>query len=47
MQVLIVESNPDLGWLWKRHIDRMCEGATVVGDQHEAVAALERTAFGV
>ncbi|MBC7142808.1 MAG: hypothetical protein H5U18_11755 [Rhodobacteraceae bacterium] len=47
MRVLIVESDPDLGWLWKRHLERFSASVALVGGQDEAVAFLEREAVEV
>lgn len=41
MRVLIVESDPNLGWLWKRHVERLSASVTLVGTQDEAVDHLE------
>ncbi|MGB3315326.1 MAG: hypothetical protein WBB85_13010 [Albidovulum sp.] len=41
MRVLIVESDPNLGWLWKRHVERFSAAVTLVGSQQEAVDHLE------
>ena len=41
MRVLIVESDPNLGWLWKRHVERYSATVTLVGSQEEAVEHLE------
>jgi len=47
MRVLIVESDRDLGWLWKRHLERHgCEVVLVHG-QREAVTALQTGALQV
>lgn len=47
MDVLIVEENPDLGWLWKRHLAR--QGATVqlAGSQEDAIQALCQRDFSI
>jgi DNA-binding NtrC family response regulator len=47
MRVLIVESDPDIGGLWKRHLER--SGATVdlVASQEEAVSQMSIQAFAV
>ena len=37
MDVLIVESRPELGLVWKRHLERQGYGVTQVRDQDEAV----------
>lgn len=42
MQVLIVESNPDLAEVWKRHLERLCGPVAVVGSQDQAIAWLQR-----
>lgn len=43
MRVLIVESNKDLGWLWKRHLDRCGLQVTLVHDQDAAIERLRET----
>lgn len=47
MRVLIVESNPDRGWVWARHIER--SGAIVdrVRGQTEAIEALRGSPIDV
>lgn len=40
MLVLIVESNRDLGWLWKRHLERQGHKVDLVRSQDEAIAVL-------
>ncbi|MBE1285883.1 MAG: response regulator [Rhodobacteraceae bacterium] len=40
MNVLIVESNPDLGGLWKRHLERQGAVVTLVPSQEAAIHAL-------
>ncbi|MEZ5777655.1 MAG: hypothetical protein R3E44_04760 [Paracoccaceae bacterium] len=47
MRVLIVETNPDLGWLWKRHLERLSATVILAHGQEEAVAYLEREAVDV
>jgi DNA-binding NtrC family response regulator len=47
MNVLIVESNPDLGWLWKRHLERQGAVVTLVCGQEQAIDALCREEFSV
>ncbi|MGR3614906.1 MAG: response regulator transcription factor [Paracoccaceae bacterium] len=47
MEVLIVEDNLDLGWLWKRHLERQGGLVTLVGSQEEAIAALFGSAFSI
>ncbi|MDI3338252.1 response regulator [Defluviimonas aestuarii] len=41
MRVLIVESDPNLGWLWKRHLERFAMTVTLAADQEAAVNHLE------
>ncbi len=41
MQVLIVESNPDLAEVWRRHVERQCGSVTVAGSQDQAIAWLQ------
>lgn len=40
MRVLIVESNPDLGWVWRRHLERRGSAVTLAHSQSEAVDVL-------
>jgi DNA-binding response OmpR family regulator len=40
MKVLIVESNPDLGRVWKRHLERHGAEVTLVPGQEAAILAL-------
>lgn len=40
MQVLIVESDPNLGRLWARHLDRLGANVSVAGTQFAAVETL-------
>lgn len=47
MRVLIVEADPDLGWLWKRHLERFSADVVLVQGQEEAVAYLEREAVEI
>ncbi|NDR56865.1 response regulator [Aliiruegeria sabulilitoris] len=47
MQVLIVESSRDLGWLWKRHIERMGHEVSLAQGQAEAIAFLHDRSFQV
>lgn len=47
MQVLIVESNAELGALWKRHIERFGHQVQAVRSQQEAIAALSGEDIGV
>lgn len=47
MQVLIVESNPDLGGLWQRHLQRMDADVELAVDQAAAIHALRMREFDV
>lgn len=47
MNVLIVEGNPDLGLLWKRHLERQGAEVTLVHSQEEAILALYGTDFEI
>ncbi|MGB3177592.1 MAG: response regulator [Albidovulum sp.] len=47
MRVLIVESDPNLGWLWKRHLERFSTNVELVTGQEDAVAFLENQAVEV
>ena len=47
MRVLIVESDPNLGWLWKRHLERFGAEVSLSNGQTEAVAHLSRMAYEV
>ena len=47
MRVLIVESEPNLGWLWKRHLDRFCELVSLAAGQSEAVGHLASEDYNV
>ncbi|GAB5435373.1 MAG: response regulator [Falsiruegeria mediterranea] len=47
MNVLIVEGNPDLGLLWKRHLERQGAEVTLVNSQEEAILALYGTDFEI
>jgi DNA-binding response OmpR family regulator len=40
MRVLIVESNPDLGWVWRRHLERRGSVVTLASTQDEAIEVL-------
>ena len=40
MHVLIVESTHDLGWLWKRHLERQGFEVTLVRGQSEATEVI-------
>jgi DNA-binding NtrC family response regulator len=47
MRVLIVESDPNLGWLWRRHLERLGATVDLAAGQTEAVDHLSRDDFGV
>lgn len=47
MRVLIVESDPNLGWLWRRHLERLGAVVELASGQTEAVAHLSQSEFGV
>ena len=47
MNVLIVESQPELGTLWKRHLERHGAQVTLVHDQTQAVEALQAAEYEV
>ncbi len=47
MNVLIVESNPDLGRVWQRHLQRQGAEVTLVETQEAAILALYGTAFDI
>ncbi len=47
MDVLIVESNPDLGGLWQRHLQRQGAQVVVSGDQTTAIQSLQSMDFDV
>ncbi|MDF1855196.1 response regulator [Pseudooceanicola sp.] len=47
MKVLIVESEPELGRLWQRHMDRQGCDTVLVHDQDGAVEALRGDPFDV
>jgi len=40
MKVLIVESRPELGVLWQRHLERLGADVSLVHSQEEAILAL-------
>ncbi|MCW3780512.1 response regulator transcription factor [Defluviimonas salinarum] len=42
MRVLIVESDPNLGWLWKRHLERFATDVHLADGQAAAVSFLDR-----
>lgn len=47
MNVLIVESEPALGELWKRHLQRHGATVTLVASQEDAIFALYGAAFDI
>ena len=47
MRVLIVESNPDLGALWKRHLERLGADVELAVDEAGAVHALRMRDFDI
>ncbi|MFC6688769.1 response regulator transcription factor [Jhaorihella thermophila] len=47
MKVLIVESKPDLGRLWARHLERQGAEVTLVHDQETAILALYGSAYDI
>ncbi len=47
MKVLIVESNPELGSLWQRHLERQGAEVTLVHGQEAAILALYGAAFDI
>ena len=47
MQVLIVEGNPDLGWVWRRHLERCGCDVVLAHNQEEAIEALRTTPVNV
>lgn len=47
MNVLIVESNPNLGQVWKRHLQRQGMQVSLVQSQEEAILALYSGNFEV
>ena len=47
MKVLIVESDPDLGTLWKRHMERMDMDVRLEGGQAKAIGALQTQVFDI
>ena len=40
MQVLIAEGNPDLGWVWRRHLERQGCQVILTHSQRDAIASL-------
>lgn len=47
MHVLIVESNPSLGMLWARHLERFGVRVVLAQSQDDAIQALSDTMFEV
>lgn len=47
MQVLIVESEPELGRLWQRHLERQDAQVTLVHNQEDAILALYKSDFQI
>jgi DNA-binding response OmpR family regulator len=47
MNVLIVESRPELGALWTRHLERMGASVTLVPSQATAILALYNEPFDI
>lgn len=47
MKVLIVESNPDLGGLWQRHLERMGAQVHLAQSQESAILALYGVDFDI
>jgi len=47
MRVLIVEHNPNLSWLWKRHIERLGNDVDVADTVDGAMDAVRSTFFDV
>ena len=47
MNVLIVESKPDLGALWKRHLERLGRSVSLVRTQESAIAAMYAKDFDI
>lgn len=47
MRVLIVESDPNLGWIWKRHVERFSAEVTLVQSQEAAVTHIERAEIDI
>ncbi|MBZ8117309.1 response regulator [Roseovarius sp. LXJ103] len=47
MKVLIVESDPELGTLWQRHMERMDMDVRLVGGQAKAIGALQTQVFDI
>lgn len=47
MRVLIVESETQLGWIWKRHFDRHGSAARLVHGQEAAIECLRNETYDV
>ena len=47
MRVLIVESEPNLGQLWQRHLGRFCANVDLEDSQDGAVARLTQAGYDV
>lgn len=47
MHVLIVESDADLGNVWRRHLERAGKRVTLVATQEEAVAEISARDFSI
>lgn len=47
IHALIVESEANLGWMWKRHLDRMGMQTCLAHGQDAAIAFLQRLPFDV
>lgn len=47
MRVLIVESNPELGRLWQRHLERQGSEVTLAATQEDAVVVLQQSTVDV
>ncbi|KAE9628954.1 response regulator [Parasedimentitalea maritima] len=47
MNVLIVESSPDLGLLWKKHLERQGAEVALVDSQEAAILALYAGGFDI
>ena len=47
MNVLIVESKPELGLLWQRHLERLGADVSLVHSQEAAILALYGTDFEI
>ncbi|WP_332835699.1 hypothetical protein [Pseudooceanicola antarcticus] len=47
IRALIVESEPNLGWLWKRHLDRIGAETCLAHGQDAAIAYLQCVSFDV